>query len=218
MPPHCFLAVSAVLTLTLAGCGDGRDDATRPTGSSAAASEPLEAPSPTFSPADDAPATRATPPTLDPKAPLPDPARSDMPPPPASPAPPPAPPALAADDKGEKGARAVLLTWARALENRQFATAWTQFRSPPAGRDAFVRWWQRYATLTVAVPSGEMDAGAGSLYYTAPATITGTTRQGKPFRLEGEVVLRRVNDVDGATADQLRWHIAQADLKSVPVR
>jgi len=42
--------------------------------------------------------------------------------------------------------------------------------------------------------------------------------EGKPFRLEGEVVLRRVNDVDGATADQLRWHIAQADLKSVSVR
>jgi hypothetical protein len=118
-------------------------------------------------------------------------------------------------EKGEKGARAVLLTWARALENRRFGEAWAQFLDPPASRDAFVKWWERYATLTVAVPGGEMDAGAGSLYYTVLTTITGTTQDGRPFRLTGDVVLRRVNDVDGATPQQLRWHLASADLKSV---
>ena len=28
-----------------------------------------------------------------------------------------------------------------------------------------------------------------------------------PRRIEGEVVLKRVNDVPGASAEQLRWHI-----------
>jgi hypothetical protein len=122
--------------------------------------------------------------------------------------------ALSAADKGEKGARAVLLTWARALENKQFDTAWNQFGDPPASREDYARWWSRYRTITVAVPTGSMDAGAGSLYYSSHATLTGLTRTGQPYRLEGTVVLRRVNDVTGATPAQLRWHIESAVLQS----
>jgi len=122
--------------------------------------------------------------------------------------------ALPTADKGEKGARAVLLTWARALENKQFDTAWNQFGDPPASREDYARWWSRYRTITVAVPTGSMDAGAGSLYYSSHATLTGLTRTGQPYRLEGTVVLRRVNDVPGATPAQLRWHIESAVLQS----
>lgn len=122
--------------------------------------------------------------------------------------------ALSTADKGEKGARAVLLTWARALENKQFDTAWSQFGDPPASREDYARWWSRYRTITVAVPTGSMDAGAGSLYYSSHATLTGLTRTGQPYRLEGTVVLRRVNDVPGATPAQLRWHIESAVLQS----
>jgi len=122
--------------------------------------------------------------------------------------------ALSTADKGEKGARAVLLTWARALENKQFDTAWNQFGNPPASRKDYARWWSRYRTITVAVPTGSMDAGAGSLYYSSHATLTGLTRTGQPYRLEGTVVLRRVNDVPGATPAQLRWHIESAVLQS----
>jgi len=122
--------------------------------------------------------------------------------------------ASATADKGEKGARAVLLTWARALENKQFDTAWSQFGDPPASREDYARWWSRYRTITVAVPTGSMDAGAGSLYYSSHATLTGLTRTGQPYRLEGTVVLRRVNDVPGATPAQLRWHIESAVLQS----
>jgi hypothetical protein len=50
--------------------------------------------------------------------------------------------------------------------------------------------------------SGESEGAAGSIYYTAPVTIIDGAR-----RLTGEVVLRRVNDVPGATPEQLRWHI-----------
>lgn len=117
-------------------------------------------------------------------------------------------------EKGEAGARAVLQTWAHALESQQFDLAWQQFGDqPPASRSAYAKWWQRYSTIKVTLGKGTGDAAMGSLYYSAPATLTGTTIEGKPFRLQGDVVVRRVNDVDGATPAQLRWHIGSADLK-----
>jgi hypothetical protein len=121
-------------------------------------------------------------------------------------------------EKGEAGARAVLQRWADGLERHRFSQAWAQFGHPPASQAAFARWWSRYRTISVSLAHGSGDAGAGSLYYTAQATLTGLTRQGRPYRLQGPVVLRRVNDVDGATPKQLRWHIDSADLKAVPPR
>jgi hypothetical protein len=129
--------------------------------------------------------------------------------------PPPPAPLPSKDEKTEKGARAVAQTWARALETHQFGLAWEQFGSPPASRAAYAKWWERYRTIRVTLGRGESDAAMGSVYYTVPATLTGTTVAGKPFRLEGNVVMRRVNDVDGATPAQLRWHIGTADLKDV---
>jgi hypothetical protein len=138
-------------------------------------------------------------------------------PPPVPPVPPPPPHTSESlslqAQKGPAGAQAVLRTWARALESRRFDVAWAQFGNPPASRAAFTKWWQRYRSIKVALGLGESDAAMGSLYYTAPATLTGTTVEGKPFRLQGDVVVRRVNDVDGATPAQLRWHIGTADLK-----
>ncbi|MET0363977.1 MAG: hypothetical protein ABW169_04930, partial [Sphingobium sp.] len=61
-----------------------------------------------------------------------------------------------------------------------------------------------------------VEGGAGSLYYEVPVTLTGTLRDGRTERLTGPVVVRRVNDVDGATAEQLTWHLSQSDLKPRP--
>jgi len=121
-------------------------------------------------------------------------------------------------DKSQQGARNVLITWARALENHQFGQAWAQFIHPPSSQADFTRWWQRYRTIRVTLGPGVGDAAMGSIYYTAPATLTGMTTTGKPFRLQGDVVVRRVNDVDGATPAQLRWHIGSADLKDTGPR
>ncbi|MBB3939377.1 hypothetical protein GGR39_001017 [Novosphingobium fluoreni] len=202
-----FFVMSAIVML--AGCGgNGAPEAN-------ASNAPSDAPTTEAAipaPSEAAAATSDTAPVMPPPVPMP-------PAPPASDigAPPPAPPVSSLTPeamKGVKGARAVLLTWARALENRQFGTAWDQFGNPPASRAAFTKWWQRYRTITVSVPTGEMEGAAGSSYYTAPAIVTGDTIEGKPFRLQGDVILRRVNDVDGATPAQLRWHIESADLKA----
>jgi hypothetical protein len=53
------------------------------------------------------------------------------------------------------------------------------------------------------------EGGAGSLYYEAPVVLrfgAGATPE------RGTLLVRRVNDVDGATADQLRWHIERATI------
>ncbi|MCW1428917.1 hypothetical protein [Novosphingobium sp. JCM 18896] len=55
---------------------------------------------------------------------------------------------------------------------------------------------------------GQQDGGAGSLYYEAPVVL----RFGDDRPERGSLVLRRVNDVDGATAEQLRWHIERSTI------
>ena len=124
-------------------------------------------------------------------------------------------------EKGEKGARNVLLTWGRALENKDFARAYAQYGDHGAksgmSEKAFAERFSKYSTITVAMPSGTMEGAAGSSYYTAPTTIIGKLKSGGGYALQGPVVLRRVNDVPGATAEQLRWHIESADLKPRPI-
>lgn len=118
-------------------------------------------------------------------------------------------------ERGEKGARNLLLSFARAIELKAFDQAWALLS--PADRQALPR--GRFAAqfadlgeITVAVPTGAMEGAAGSLIYTAPITITADDREGRPVRYEGEAVLRRVNDVPGAKAAQLRWHFERLTL------
>ena len=115
-----------------------------------------------------------------------------------------------ASEKGEKGARNVLLGFARALENEQFDTAYALLGGPERSGQSqaqFVAQWGDLSDISVAIVGGEMDAGAGSQYYTVQATVTAKDPEGRPIRFEGPISLRRVNDVDGATKAQLRWHL-----------
>ena len=86
---------------------------------------------------------------------------------------------------------------------------------PARPSSAKAEWRKLFADLgeiTVAVPGGTMEGAAGSSYYTSDATITATDSEGRPIRYEGPIVLRRVNDVPGASAEQLRWHIESVKL------
>lgn len=61
--------------------------------------------------------------------------------------------------------------------------------------------------ITVAPPTGMMEGAAGSSYYTAALFITANDKDDRPITYDGELVLRRLNDVPGASAADLRWHI-----------
>ena len=73
----------------------------------------------------------------------------------------------------------------------QFTTQWSQLKKP-----------------LIVLGKASQEGAAGSLYYTVPVTISDGDR-----RLSGELVLRRVNDVDGASAEQRRWHIDSTTLQ-----
>lgn len=115
----------------------------------------------------------------------------------------------------EAGARANLLSWARGIELREFDQAWDLMgdaAKAKLSKQQFNALFQQLQDLTVVVPGGRMEGAAGSSYYTVPATITGTRADGRGATLRGEVILRRVNDIDGATPEQLAWHIVSVEL------
>lgn len=123
-----------------------------------------------------------------------------------------APPTLTPEaEKGEKGARNLLLAWADAMEDRAFEAAYRLF-GDYAGRAApsparYAAAFADYRTVTVAIGEGAVEGACGSSYYEVPITLTGTTTAGETYVREGTMTLRRVNDVDGATPAQLRWHL-----------
>ena len=60
------------------------------------------------------------------------------------------------------------------------------------------------ASPKIAVGKGDIEGAAGSLYYEAPIVVD--FADGRPSR-RGTIVLRRVNDVPGASEEQLNWRI-----------
>lgn len=107
--------------------------------------------------------------------------------------------------------------WREAMEKRNWTAARGVFGEHGAQSgmtpEAFAAAWGKYRIVDVTVGPGEQDAGAGSIYYEVPVTITGLTTANKPYHLGGRLTLRRVNDVDGATPEQLRWHIERSTLR-----
>lgn len=116
-------------------------------------------------------------------------------------------PQLSAEaEKGEKGATNVLIEWARAIERQDWPRADAQWGEAAVNAGS-ARTFAGLAAIIVAFRPGTIEGAAGSSFYDAPVTVTARDAGGAPWRREGHVVLRRVNDVPGATPAQLRWHI-----------
>ncbi|WP_423141188.1 hypothetical protein ACOYW6_10110 [Parablastomonas sp. CN1-191] len=120
-------------------------------------------------------------------------------------------PVAAPTPSASRDPQAVLIEWARAVSLRDWtlARAYWGDHGERSGlsEQAFAARWGKLADPQVDIGKGSQEGAAGSLYYTAPITI----RDGKRT-IKGEVVIRRVNDVDGATPEQLRWHIESTTL------
>lgn len=114
-----------------------------------------------------------------------------------------------------KGATNVLMSFARAIELKEFDQAWALLSEADKRKwpkAEFTKMFADLGKLMVAFAGGSMEGAAGSSYYTTPLTITSTDRNGRPVRYGGKAVLRRVNDVDGASPAQLRWHFESVAL------
>ena len=105
----------------------------------------------------------------------------------------------------------VLTEWAKAIAARDWALVrayWGDHgEASGLSPQQFAHRWNSLLTPAVTFGTGQQEGAAGSLYYSVPVTIADG-----PRTLAGEVVLRRVNDVPGATAEQLRWHIESSTL------
>jgi hypothetical protein len=121
------------------------------------------------------------------------------------------------DPKGAQAGADVVRRYYAALDARDYSTAWSQWgdggrpgQSFAAFRDGFARTRATRVTIGTLPP---VEGAAGSSYLTVPVTVEATLDDGKRQRFVGSYVVRRVNDVDGATAEQRRWHLGSAQLR-----
>ena len=68
--------------------------------------------------------------------------------------------------------------------------------------------YDRGSTTRLTFGTAEAEGGAGSIYYEVPVTL----RFGNAAPEKGTLTLRRVNDVDGATPEQLDWRIERSTI------
>lgn len=118
-------------------------------------------------------------------------------------------------ERTETGARALLLSWGRAIELEEFAQAYRMMGEAGAQRWSARQFRDIFSGLgeiTVELPDGTMEGAAGSSYYSLDVTITAPDKDGRPIRIEGPLVLRRVNDVPGSSEEARRWQFESIDL------
>ena len=90
---------------------------------------------------------------------------------------------------------------------------WSGNRSLSALRRGYAQTaWVRATPL----PPFTTEGGAGSIYADVNVRVDAALRNGERQHYVGSYTLRRVNDVDGSSAAQRRWHITGAQLKEVP--
>lgn len=120
------------------------------------------------------------------------------------------PPDYAALDQVQDPVR-VLAFLAAALHDGRWADA---ARAWGEGSDATAlqRRFGANGPVTLAFGPGESEGAAGSIYYSAPYTL----RRANGAEEKGAIVLRRVNDVPGASQASLHWHVSSMDAGGQP--
>jgi len=121
--------------------------------------------------------------------------------------------------RSSAAAAAVVSLYYSALNARDYDTAWSQWGAngiPRQTLNTFAKGFSRtratHVTIGALPPS---EGAAGSIYQDVPVRVDAVLADGTRQHFVGMYQLRRVNGVDGATADQRRWHIYAAHLKSM---
>ena len=107
-----------------------------------------------------------------------------------------------------------------ALNAKDFATAYHLWgQGGAASGKSLAEFQQGFAdtrsTQLNVVSVSDVEGAAGSLYATVSVTLVATMNDGRTQRFRGDYIMRRVNDVPGASAEQLRWHIDSARLRPI---
>lgn len=126
-----------------------------------------------------------------------------------------APPASAAG--AGSGPQQVVEAYYAAIDRGDFRAAYALWddagRASHQSFDAFAQGFAGTAHVSATVqPAGEIEGAAGSLFATVPVRIESELKDGTVQHFAGHYVLRRVNDVPGATPEQLDWHLYSAEI------
>ncbi|MBV2149701.1 hypothetical protein KRZ98_15630 [Sphingobium sp. AS12] len=127
------------------------------------------------------------------------------------------------DPDSAQGAAQVVQGYYGLLEEKRFEDAqdlWNPTGAIGQQDDAhFAARFRGFSEIhaNIGAPS-EPEGAAGSLYVSVPVQIYGRlAANGKPWYALRQVILRRVNDVAGSTAEQRRWHIETIGPYTPPV-
>ena len=125
------------------------------------------------------------------------------------------------DPKSAEAAGQELRTYGALLEERKFDQAYALWggagEASGMTRAQFAASFAAYRDIHAGVGKpGEAEGAAGSSYVEVPLRLYGTLASGGKFDMSGPMAMRRVNDVDGSTAEQRRWNIASSGLKPKP--
>jgi hypothetical protein len=122
--------------------------------------------------------------------------------------------------KSIQAAVAVVRRYYSAINAHDYDTAWKQWGESGQPGQTRARFEAGFAhTREARVTIGQLQrggAGAGSIYQPVPVAVEAKLDDGTRQRFRGVYVLRRVNNVDGASAAQLQWHIGSAQLRRIP--
>ena len=126
----------------------------------------------------------------------------------------------APSEAGAEGAANVVQYYHALIEQGRFGEArrlWSdQGRASGLSEAEFARSFERFAEYQAEIGApGRIEGAAGSLYVQVPVVVYGRLRDGREFRQNGTVTLRRVNDVPGSTGEQRRWRITSGD--AIPI-
>ncbi len=131
-------------------------------------------------------------------------------------------PGCTVDPRSQQAAAEVVRRYYAALDARDYGTAWTQWGDDGRPGQSFASFEKGFAdTRSTRVTIGTLapgEGGAGSIFQTVPVTVEAVQVNGTIQRFTGSYVVRRVNDVPGASAAQLRWHIDSAKLRAAAPR
>jgi len=108
-----------------------------------------------------------------------------------------------------RACREVAQFYVTAVEERDFARAALVWDDPVIDAARLEALFAGYQRPQVIIGDLTEEGAAGSLYCTVTGTLTDAADPARAAS-EGMLQLRRVNDVPGATPDQLRWTIRQS--------
>ncbi|MEO6581274.1 MAG: hypothetical protein ABIN68_00505 [Sphingomicrobium sp.] len=119
----------------------------------------------------------------------------------------------AIDPKSAEAAGQVMQSYGALIEQKRLGEAarlWGEVSAAAAFAYSFKTASEVH--LQVGKP-GDTEGAAGSIYVSVPVVLYGRSQSGGQFSRSGTANLRRVNDVDGSSEAQRRWHISQIVLK-----